>query len=227
MTRILIAEDDPKVAALLDRGLRQSGLDTLVIGDGVAAVEAVRDGGVDLVLLDLNLPGLDGLGAIAMMRALQPGLPVLMVTGRDTPDDLLLGFDAGADDYITKPFRFDEVLARVRSRLRIATGGTSALLHHDRLTLDLFARTATIDGRAVELSAREFALAEEFLRRSHEILSRDELHRRVWGFATEQGSNVVDVYVGYLRRKLGDDVIETVRGLGYRLGSGAPPNGHG
>lgn len=219
MTRILIAEDDEKVAALLDRGLRQAGLDTLVIPDGVGAIEAVRDEPLDLVLLDLNLPGIDGLGAMALMRALRPGIPILVVTGRDTPDDLIQGFSAGADDYITKPFRFDEVLARVRSRLRIAAGGSSATLRHGRVVLDLLARSATVDGRAVDLSIREFALAEEFLRHPGEILGRDELHRRVWGFATDQGSNVVDVYVGYLRRKLGDDVVETVRGLGYRLGA--------
>jgi len=218
MTVILIADDDERTAALLDRGLRRAGFATIVVATGVAAVEAARDG-VDLVLLDIGLPDVDGVSAMVTMRAVRPNLPVLLVTGLDTPADLLRGFEAGADDYITKPFHFDELVARVRSRLRISAGGMPLNLRHGRVALDLLTRVATVDGRPVELSVREFALAQEFLRHPGRLLGRDELLRKVWGFEADPGSNVVDVYVGYLRRKLGDDLVTTVRGLGYRLGS--------
>ena len=218
MTVILIADDDAAMAALLDKGLRRAGFETRVVGDGVSAVEGSRSEDVGLVLLDVGLPDVDGVGAMVMMRALRPTLPILLVTGHDTSADVLRGFESGADDYITKPFEFDELVARVRSRLRISSGGTPTTLHHRAVTLDLLTRVASVDGRVVELSAREFALAEVFLRHPGRILERADLLRRIWGFDTDPGSNVVDVYIGYLRRKLGDDVIETVRGLGYRLG---------
>lgn len=219
MTVILIVDDDVAMSALIEKGLRRAGFETRVVGDGVAAIEAVRDGGIDLVLLDIGLPEVDGVGAMVMMRALRPQLAVLLVTGHDTAEDVLRGFASGADDYITKPFEFEELVARVRSRLRIAAGAVPTVLHHGRVTLDLSTRVVTVDGRVVELSAREFALAEEFLKHPGRILERSELLDRVWGPTTELASNVLDVYVGYLRRKLGDEVVETVRGLGYRLGS--------
>jgi two-component system, OmpR family, copper resistance phosphate regulon response regulator CusR len=221
MSVILIADDDDAMAALLDKGLRRAGFETRRVDSGVAAVEASRDEDVDLVLLDVGLPDLDGVGAMVMMRALRPGLPILLVTGHDTSADVLRGFESGADDYVTKPFDFDELVARVRSRLRISSGGTVTTLQHGEVSLDLLTRVARVSGRVVDLSAREFALAEAFLRQPGRILDRAELLRRIWGFETDPGSNVVDVYVGYLRRKLGDDVVETVRGLGYRLGGHA------
>jgi len=218
MTVILIADDDDAMAALLEKGLRRSGFETRRVDTGVAAVEASRDESVALVLLDIGLPDVDGVGAMVMMRALRPGLPILLVTGHDAPAEVLRGFQSGADDYVTKPFEFDVLVARVRSRLRIAAGGIPTALHHGTVSLDLLTRVAQVDGRVVELSAREFALAEAFLRQPGRILDRAELLRSVWGFETDSGSNVVDVYVGYVRRKLGEDLIETVRGLGYRLG---------
>ena len=175
------------------------------------------------MLLDIGLPDIDGVGAMVMMRALRPGLPILLVTGLDASADVLRGFESGADDYVTKPFDFDELVARVRSRLRIASGGTATTLHHGEVSLDLLTRVARVGERVVDLSAREFALAEAFLRHPGRILERAELLRRIWGYENDPGSNVVDVYVGYLRRKLGDDVVETVRGLGYRLGGRAEP----
>jgi DNA-binding response OmpR family regulator len=218
MTVILIADDDDAMAALLKKGLRRSGFETRRVDTGVAAVEASRDESVALVLLDIGLPDVDGVGAMVMMRALRPGLPILLVTGHDAPAEVLRGFKSGADDYVTKPFEFDVLVARVRSRLRIAAGGIPTVLHHGPVSLDLLTRVAQVDGRIVELSAREFALAEAFLRQPGRILDRAELLRSVWGFETDSGSNVVDVYVGYVRRKLGEDLVETVRGLGYRLG---------
>ena len=223
MSVILIADDDDAMAALLDKGLRRAGFATRRVDTGAAAVEAAQDEDVDLVLLDIGLPDVDGVGAMVMMRALRPGLPVLLVTGHDTPADVLRGFESGADDYVTKPFEFDELVARVRARLRIAAGGIPTTLHHGTVTLDLLTRVARVGGRSVDLSAREFELAEAFLRHPGRILARDELLRRIWGFETDPGSNVVDVYVGYLRRKLGDDLVETVRGLGYRLGARGEP----
>lgn len=223
MSVILIADDDDAMAALLDKGLRRSGFETRRAHTGVAAVEAARGEEVDLVLLDIGLPDVDGVGAMVMMRAIRPSLPILLVTGYDTPADVLRGFASGADDYVTKPFEFDVLLARVRSRLRIAAGGIPTELHHGAVTLDLLTRVVTVGGRVVDLSTREFALAEAFLRQPGHILERTDLLRRIWGFETDPGSNVVDVYVGYLRRKLGDDLIETVRGLGYRLGGRAGP----
>lgn len=218
MSVILIADDDDAMAAMLDKGMRRAGFETRRADTGVAAVEAARDAEVDLVLLDVGFPDVDGVGAMVMMRALRPGLPILLVTAHDTPADVLRGFEAGADDYVTKPFDFDELVARVRSRLRIAAGGISTVLNHGAVTLDLLTRVASVDGHVVDLSAREFDLAAAFLRQPGRILERSELLRRIWGFETDPGSNVVDVYVGYLRRKLGDDLVETVRGLGYRLG---------
>jgi DNA-binding response OmpR family regulator len=220
MTLILIVDDDDEVSSLLEKGLSRAGYATMTVATGVAAIEATRGVEVALVLLDVGLPDVDGVTAMAMMRAVDPAIPVLLVTGRDESRDIVRGLESGADDYITKPFRFDELLARVRSRLRISAGGAQTILQHGRVALDLLARTATVDGREVELSAREFALAEEFLRHPGQVLQRDQLLQRVWGYTFDPGSNVVDVYVGYLRRKLGPDVIDTLRGIGYRLGRG-------
>jgi len=217
MTLILIVDDDDQVAGLLEKGLRRAGYETLRAETGVAAIEAARALDVALVLLDVGLPDVDGVSALVMMRAIDPTLPIIFVSGHDRPQEVVHGLESGADDYIVKPFRFDELLARVRARLRIEGGGAQTILRHGRVALDLLARVATIDGAEVDLSAREFALAEEFLRHPGQVLQRDQLLQKVWGFTFDPGSNVVDVYVGYLRRKLGSDFIDTVRGIGYRL----------
>lgn len=216
MTRILIAEDEPRISAFVSRGLESAGYRTVVVGDGADALDTALSGDVDLVLLDVGLPSMDGFEVLRHLRGQGSTLPVIMLTARSSTRDTVDGLDAGANDYMSKPFKFDELLARVRSRLRenVQTG-TIAVVHGD-VTLDVLTRRATVAGRAVDLSAREFALTEQFLRHPGQVLSREQLLSRVWGLDFDPGSNVVDVYVRYLRGKFGHDRISTVRGAGYR-----------
>ena len=216
MTRILIAEDEPRIAAFVQRGLESAGYSTVIKEDGVAALEVALAGDIDLVLLDIGLPGMDGFEVLESLRGQGSTIPVIMLTARTSTRDTVDGLDAGANDYVPKPFKFDELLARVRSRLReTAPAGATAIVRGD-VSLDVLSRRATVDGREVDLSAREFALAEHFLRHPGQVLSREQLLSRVWGLDFDPGSNVVDVYVRYLRAKLGPDRITTVRGAGYR-----------
>jgi DNA-binding response OmpR family regulator len=217
VNRVLIVEDEPRIASFLEKGLRAAGYVTTVVGDGIDAVTYARDGDTDLVILDLGLPGQDGLAALAQIRARGERMPVIVLTARDQVPDRVAGLDQGADDYLTKPFSFEELLARVRARLRDRGRPAEVVLEIGALRLDLSRRVATVAGREVELSAREFILAETLARHAGQVLSREQLLDRVWGLAHDPGSNVVDVYVGYLRRKLGHDLIQTVRGMGYRL----------
>ena len=217
MTSILIAEDEPRISRFVEKGLGQAGYRTSVVTRGDTAIEAARSGGHDLVLLDVGLPGADGFEVLRQMRAWGSTTPIIMLTARTSVADTVAGLDGGADDYLAKPFRFDELLARVRARTRPTTGGALAVLGHGGLSLDLRTRRATVGERTVDLSAREFALAAEFLRHPGHVLSREQLLSRVWGFDFDPGSNVVEVYVRYLRGKVGADRIETVRGMGYRL----------
>ncbi len=217
MSRILIAEDEQRLSAFLEKGLRAAGFTTTVVGDGATAVAVARDEDFDLLILDLGLPALDGMAVLRTLREQGRRLPVLILSARDEVDDKVAGLELGADDYLTKPFRFEELLARVRARLRTEGTREETVLRHGTLTLDLRRRTAETDGRTVELSAREFTMLEVFLRHPGQVLSREQLLSHVWGYQHDPGSNVVDVYVGYLRRKLGGGVIATVRGVGYVL----------
>lgn len=217
MTRILIAEDEDRIVSFLEKGLRASGYTTVAVGSGLDAAALARDDSFDLMILDLGLPGLDGHRVLEQVRQRGERLPVIILTARDGVDDTVRGLEHGADDYMTKPFRFEELLARVRLRLRDTASPETTVVTAGRVLLDLRSRRASVDGRLIELTAREFALLETFLRNAGQVLSREQLLSHVWGYDFDPGSNVVDVYVRYLRRKLGDGVIETVRGMGYRL----------
>ncbi len=216
MTRILIAEDEERIVSFLEKGLRASGYTTVAVGSGNDALALARDDSFDLVLLDIGLPGLNGHEVLRSLRTRGEQLPVIMLTARDGVDDTVAGLEGGADDYMTKPFRFEELLARIRLRLREGITAEPSVLLAGGVTLDLRSRRASVGDRVVDLTAREFALMEVFLRHSGQVLSREQLLSHVWGYDFDPGSNVVDVYVRYLRRKLGDGVIETVRGMGYR-----------
>ena len=217
MKRILIAEDEPRIASFLEKGLKANGFTTSVAAEGHDALFMARSGEFDLVILDLGLPGKDGLDVLQDLRAKDKFLPVIILTARDGVENTVSGLEGGADDYVTKPFSFDELLARVRVRLRGDRAPEETVLRAGELSLDLRTRTASVADRSVELSAREFTLAETFFRHAGQVLSREQLLSHVWGYDYDPGSNVVDVYVGYLRKKLGGDNIKTVRGMGYRL----------
>ncbi len=219
MTRILIAEDEERIVSFLEKGLRAAGYTTLAVSDGIDALSLARDYSFDLLILDLGLPGIAGQEVLQRMRSRGEQMPVIILTARAGVDDAVRGFEGGADDYVVKPFRFEELLARVRVRLRGAPAAESAVLRAGEVTLDLRTRRAAVGERMVELTAREFALLENLLRHAGQVLSREQLLSHVWGYDFDPSSNVVDVYVRYLRKKLGADVVETVRGMGYRLRS--------
>jgi DNA-binding response OmpR family regulator len=218
MSRILIAEDEAGIASFIVKGLTADGHTATVAKDGNEALSAGRSGAFDLIVLDLGLPGRDGLSVLQALRSEGIEVPVIILTARDAIDDLVGSLDSGADDYIAKPFRFDELLARIRSRLRESHRPSTTTLQYGDLVVDVATRRVERAGTSVELSAREFLLAETFLTHPDQVLSRQQLLSRVWGYDFDGGSNIVDVYVGYLRRKLGTDFITTVRGVGYRLG---------
>jgi DNA-binding response OmpR family regulator len=217
MSRILIAEDEPRLASFLEKGLRAQGFTTTVVTDGTAASAVARDDEFDLLVLDLGLPGKPGADVLRDLRASGQRMPVLILTARDDVETTVAGLEAGADDYVTKPFRFEELLARIRARLREQPEPEQTVLEAGGVTLDTRSRRATVEGRTVELSAREYTMLEVLMRHAGQVLSREQLLSHVWGYDHDPGSNVVDVYVGYLRKKLGADVIETARGMGYRL----------
>ena len=173
-----------------------------------------------MLILDLGLPGQDGLEVLEEIRGQGEQVPVIILTARDDINDKIAGFEGGADDYMTKPFRFEELLARIRVRLRKTNQGVAKeenVLKAGNVELDLRTRKARVANEIIDLPAREFTLAETFLRHPGQVMSREQLLDRVWGYDYNPGSNIVDVYVGYLRKKLGNNLIETVRGMGYRL----------
>ena len=216
MTTILLVEDEPRIAAFVSRGLESAGYTTVIVDDGAEGLAAALIGDAELVLLDIGLPTMDGFEVLRELRSRGSSIPVIMLTARSSTRDTVEGLDAGANDYVPKPFTFEELLARVRSRLRETPVSAGVSVSHGEVVLDILGRRATVDGREVDLSAREFALAEQFIRNPGRVLSRELLLSRVWGMDFDPGSNVVDVYVRYLRGKLGTDHIVTVRGAGYR-----------
>lgn len=218
MSHILIVEDEERISSFLEKGLGREGYATTVVRDGDEAITFARHGNIDLMILDLGLPGKDGLSVLLTVRQRDPDLPVIILTARDSVEDTVAGLDSGADDYMPKPFKFQELLARVRARLRAPGSDATHNLRAGDAELDLRTRTVRIgQGKDIELTAREFALAETLFRHAGQILSREQLLSAVWGLDHEPGTNVVEVYIGYLRRKLGDERITTVRGMGYRL----------
>ena len=217
MKRVLIVEDEERISSFLAKGLEASGFTTSVAATGGVAISLSRTNDFDLMILDIGLPDMDGFDVLRQLRERDKNMPVIIVTARDSVGDTVHGLEGGADDYVTKPFKFEELLARVRARLRTDRTPEAAVLEAGSVTLDLRARTMSQEGRSFELSAREFALAELFFRHPGQVLTREQILSSVWGYDYDPGSNVVDVYVGYLRKKLGSGVIQTVRGMGYRL----------
>jgi two-component system, OmpR family, copper resistance phosphate regulon response regulator CusR len=217
VSAVLIAEDEERIAAFVEKGLRSHGFTTMVCGDGRSALELALSGGFDLLLLDVGLPLMDGFQVLAELRRKQSPLPVIVLTARGGISDTVAGLEGGADDYLVKPFRFEELLARIRVRLRAEVVAPSSVVTVGRLSLDLRTREVTAGERRVSLTAREFSLLEVFLRHPGQVLSREQLLSRVWGYDFDPGSNIVDVYVRQLRSKVGVRAIETVRGAGYRL----------
>ncbi len=217
MRRILIAEDEPRIASFLEKGLQANGFTTTVADDGRDALDMADTDDFDLLILDVGLPGKDGFSILRELRARGRRLPIIILTARDTVEDTVAGLEGGADDYVPKPFRFEELLARVRARLREDRVPEPTVIRVGDASLDLRTRRLTVGGRTLELTAREFAMADMFFRHPGQVLSREQLLSHVWGYDYDPGSNVVEVYVRYLRQKIGDDWITTVRGMGYRL----------
>jgi DNA-binding response OmpR family regulator len=220
MHRILIAEDNPRITEFLEAGLQAHGFTTLVARNGGETAQMASSADFDLLILDLGLPDIDGLDVLKRLRGRGEYLPIIVLTARDRVEDTVSGLEGGADDYITKPFRFEELLARIRVQLRNRHQPRvkeDTKLSVGDITIDLLTREVWVSDRPIELSAREFILMETFARHPMQVMSREQLLDRIWGYDYNPGSNVVDVYVGHLRRKLGSNYIETVRGVGYRL----------
>ena len=218
---MLVVEDDPAMQTMLERGLRRAGYAVDRVGTGIDAVWAIVENDFDVVVLDAMIPAPDGIEVCRQIRAKQRWVPVLMLTARDGTHDKVRGLDAGADDYLTKPFAFEELLARVRALVRREPMQRPTELHVGDLVLDPASRTVRRGETPIAVSAKEFALLQELMRRAGETLSRTYLIEHVWDFAYDGGSNVVDVYVRYLRDKVdrpfGRETIRTIRGAGYRL----------
>ena len=220
--KVLVVEDSPRLAATLKKGLGEESFTVDVVDDGLAGLRAARSGDYDLVLLDVNLPGMDGLALVRELRRSRSDVPVIMLTARDAVEDRVAGLDSGADDYVTKPFSFQELLARIRAVARRPGARSEPVLRSADVELDPAAGRASRGGRAMDLSAREFALLWAFMRNGGRVVSRATLYESVWGSEYDGLSNVLDVYVNYLRNKLeaagGSRLIHTVRGRGYVFG---------
>jgi two-component system, OmpR family, copper resistance phosphate regulon response regulator CusR len=219
VSRLLVVEDEERIARFVERGFRAAGYAVEVANDGASALMATRLSSPDMVVLDLGLPDIGGLEVLQTIRREGHRMPVLVLTARDAVSDKVMGFEHGADDYLTKPFAFEELLIRVQARLRAPQSPDLEELVHGDVRLNLRSRRVTTpDNGMHELSAREFSLLEVLMRAAGGVKSREQLLDRVWGFDFDPGSNVVEVYVRYLRKKIGAHRIQTLRGAGYRMG---------
>ncbi len=221
MTSILVAEDEALIAAFIEKGLRAEGYSVSTVEDGVTALQHAQTGEFDLLILDLGLPALDGLGVLSELRGSGSRIPIIILTARRTVRDTITGLEGGANDYMVKPFHFAELLTRVRVRLREAEdhehGSHTDMLTAGDVCLDLRTRRVRVLHESFDLTAREFTMIETFLRHPGQVLSREQLLASVWGYDFDPQSNIVDVYVRTLRKKLGASRIITVRGMGYRF----------
>lgn len=220
MTSILVVEDEPGISSFVAKGLTSAGYNVTVVDKGADAISGALGGEYSLIVLDIGLPDMDGFEVLEQIRGQGATLPIIVLTARSSVEDTVSGLEQGADDYMSKPFRFEELLARIRLRLKTANSEdptNMVQINVGGLHLDLRTRCATIDGEPVELSAREFTMLQAFMEHPDQVLSRSQLLDMVWGYDFDPGSNVVDVYVRYLRRKIGSERIVTVRGMGYRL----------
>jgi DNA-binding response OmpR family regulator len=220
--KILVVEDETAIADFVQRGLQAEGYAVDCAADGLDGERQALEGNADLVVLDLMLPGRDGMSVLGSIRETKPTLPVIVLTARDSVEDKVAGLDSGATDYVTKPFSFDELTARIRAHLRDPGAAREPTkLDAAGIHVDLLSREVMLGEEAVHLSAREFDLLVYFMRHVGEVLSREQILSAVWGYDFDPGTNVVEVYVGYLRRKLaasgGPARIETLRSVGYRL----------
>lgn len=217
MSRILIAEDDHGIADFIERGLTAAGYPCDTVDSGPAAFAMARTGDYDLMILDLGLPHMDGADILEQLRALRVTLPIIVLTARTKLEERVRVLEGGADDYMPKPFQFAELLARVRLRLSESQTTSTVELTRGDMVLDLRAQRVQVKGKWKDLSRRELSLLETFMRHPGQILSRAQLLSMVWGMNFDPGSNVVDVYIRTLRKKIGAERIETIRGSGYRL----------
>lgn len=215
--RLLLIEDDPMIGSAARRGLMQAGFTVDWVTDGRSAQAAIANSVYDALVLDLGLPKVDGLTLLQQLRAGGNALPVLIISARDAVPQRVAGLDAGADDYLAKPFDLDELVARIRALLRRQVGAASSVMTVGGLSLDPVHRSVTLHGDEVQLTAKEFALLEALMRRPGAVLSRERLEDSIYGWGEEIGSNAVEVHLHNLRRKLGSELIRNVRGVGYRI----------
>jgi DNA-binding response OmpR family regulator len=214
---VLVVQDDPRVTSFIKRGLEAEGFAVRTACDGAEALNMSRSLDFDLIVLDLLLPTVPGEQILASLRAAGSSVPVIVLTAQDESSERVAILNAGADDFLTRPCDFDELLARIRARLRTADQTVSTTISQGRVTVDVITREVRIGARSVDLTPREFALLETMMHHRGQVLSQAQLLDQVWGYDREPSSNVVEVYVGYLRKKLRRDVVETVRGAGYRF----------
>lgn len=220
MSKILVVEDEAGISSFIAQGLAEEGMEAVVAATGSAAVEQVLESEFDLVILDIGLPDMDGFEVLKQIRGQGASMPVIILTARSSVEDTVAGLEGGADDYMPRPFRFEELVARIKLRIKQSGGGSdkpSHIIQVGNLELDTRRRQAVVDSKPVELSSREFTMLRAFMEHPDQVLSRSQLLEMVWGYGFDPGSNVIDVYVRYLRRKIGAKRIVTVRGMGYRL----------